>query len=310
MSAVRIVVSGGTGVIGRCAVPALVAAGHDVAVLTRRPEGAKLAGQLGASPVPGDLFDVDSLARAYDGADAVVNLASRMPTGYEVVRRRAWRHHDALRTTGVANVVAAARTAGVRRIVQDSGSFLYADNGDDWITEQNALEITPATEPLAVAEAHVQDYSCDSRAGVILRLGWIVGDDAMTRYRLRGAAHGRAVGLGRPESWTHLVHTDDLGSAVVASLLALSGVYNVGAEPVQKQDMVAVYAAAVGADSLAFVGPVLRRLAGARLEPMSRSLRVCSDHFAAQTGWAPSRPKFDVSWLDAARAGVGTAPQL
>lgn len=309
MSAVRIVVSGGTGVIGRCAVPALVSAGHDVAVLTRRPEGGTLAAQLGASAVAGDLFDVESLVQAYDGADAVINLASRMPTGYEVVRRRAWRHHDALRTTGVANVVAAARTAGVRRVIQDSGSFLYADNGDEWVTEESALEITPATEPLAVAEAHVQDYACDSRAGVILRLGWIVGDDAMTRYRLRGATRGRPVGLGRPESWTHLVHSDDLGSAVAASLLATSGVYNVGAEPVQKQDVVAAYAAAAGADSLAFMGPVLRRLAGARLEPMSRSLRVCSDHFAAQTGWTPLRPKFDISWLDAARADVGSAPR-
>lgn len=306
MSAVRIVVSGGTGVIGRCAVPALVAAGHDVAVLTRRPEAAALVGQLGATPVPGDLFDVESLARAYDGADAVVNLASRMPTGYEVVRRRAWRHHDALRTTGVGNVVAAARDAGVRRVVQDSGSFLYADNGDEWITEQSALEITPATEPLAVAESQVQDYACDSRAGVILRLGWIVGDDAMTRRRLRGAARGRPIGMGRPESWTHLVHTDDLGSAVVASLVAPSGVYNVGAEPVQRHDVVAAYAAASGTDSLAFMGPVLRRLAGPRLEPMARSLRVCSDDFAAQTGWTPSRPKFEVSWLDAARSAVAS----
>ncbi|HEU4566638.1 MAG TPA: NAD(P)-dependent oxidoreductase [Marmoricola sp.] len=300
----RIVVSGGTGVIGRRAVPALAAAGHDVVVLTRRPEGAVVARQLGATPVPGDLFDVDSLVRAYDGADAIVNLASRMPTGYEIVRRRAWRHHDALRTAGVGNVVAAARTTGVRRVVQDSASFLYADSGEEWITEQGALEITPATEPLAVAEAQVQDYACDSRVGVVLRLGWIVGDDEMTRQRLRGASRGRPIALGRPESWTHLVHTDDLGSAVVAALVAPSGVYNVGAEPVRKQEMVAAYAAVVGADSLDFMGPVLRRLAGPRLEPMSRSLRVSSDHFSAQTGWAPSRPAFDVSWLHAARDAV------
>jgi nucleoside-diphosphate-sugar epimerase len=268
-------------VIGRAAVPALLAAGHDVAVLTRRPESAALVRQLGAEPLAGDLFDTDSLLQAYDGADVAVNLASRMPFGYEAVRRRAWRHHDALRTTGVANVVAAARAAGVRRIVQDSGSFLYADQGDAWITEQSPLEITPATEPLAVAETHVQDYSCDSRAGVILRFGWIVGDDAMTRHRLRGARRGRPVALGDPDGWTHLVHTDDLGSAV----------------------LVAAYACGAG-DSLDLMGPLLRRLAGARLEPMARSLRVCSDHFAAQTGWAPTRPVFDPTWLDAARHSV------
>jgi nucleoside-diphosphate-sugar epimerase len=291
-------------VIGRAAVPALLAAGHDVAVLTRRPESAALVRQLGAEPLAGDLFDTDSLLQAYDGADVAVNLASRMPFGYEAVRRRAWRHHDALRTTGVANVVAAARAAGVRRIVQDSGSFLYADQGDEWITEQSPLEITPATEPLAVAETHVQDYSCDSRAGVILRFGWIVGDDAMTRHRLRGARRGRPVALGDPDGWTHLVHTDDLGTAVAGALLAPSGVYNVGAEPVRRQDLVAAYACGAGADALDLMGPLLRRLAGSRLEPMARSLRVCSDHFAAQTGWAPMRPVFDPSWLDAARHSV------
>ena len=64
----RIVVSGGTGVIGRSAVPALVAAGHDVVVLTRRPANAELARGWGATPVPADLFDVETLVPAYDGA--------------------------------------------------------------------------------------------------------------------------------------------------------------------------------------------------------------------------------------------------
>lgn len=302
MSAVRIVVSGGTGVIGRAAVTALLADGHDVAVLARSRASAAAATALGAEAVAGDLFDVESLVRAYAGADAVANLASRMPFGHGAVRRRAWREHDALRTTGAGNVVTAARRAGVRRVVQDSATFLYADHGDDWITEQSALEITPATEPLAVAEAHVQGYACDSRVGVVLRFGLVVGDDPMTRRRLRAASRGRPVGLGRPDAWNHLVHTDDAGTAVAAALVAPSGIYNVGAEPVLEQEVVSAFAAATGVDSLGFVGPVLRRLAGGRLEPMSRSLRVCGDHFAAHTGWAPSRPKFEVSWLDAARA--------
>ena len=53
-----------------------------------------------------------------------------------------------LRTTGVANVVEAARTAGVRRVVQESVSMLYADQGDEWITEQSPVDITPMTEPM------------------------------------------------------------------------------------------------------------------------------------------------------------------
>lgn len=306
MDRVRVVVSGGTGVIGRAAVRALVDASHEVVVLARSPENLALIASLGARPQPGDLFDPETLVRAYDGADAVINLASAMPVGYSAMWPNAWRLHDDLRTRAVANVAQAARAAGVRRVIQESASFVYADAGDAWITEQDPIDITPATEPVAVGESHVQDYSgahrSSGRAGVLLRFGTIVGDDPVTQFWLKAAGNGRPVGIGRPDQWSHLIHTDDLGSAVLAALIAPSGVYNVGAAPVLRGEVVEAYAKAAGAAEGAFFGPVLRRLAGARVEPLARSLRVSSTHFTAQTGWQPIRPTFDPAWLDAALA--------
>lgn len=297
--------SGGTGVIGRAAVRSLLAAGHDVDVLSRSPQNTAVIEDLGARPRPGDLFDVASLECLYSGADAVVNLATHVPVGYAAVWPNAWRRNDELRTTAVANVVAAARAAGVRRVIQESVSFLYADHGDAWITEHDSIEITPATEPAAVGEAHVLGFASTSRVGVVLRFGSIVGDDDLTRFWLKAAANKRPVGVGRPDQWSHLVHTDDLGPAVLAALHAPKGVYNVGAAPVLRGDLVAGYAKAVGAETGAFMGPVLRRLAGPRVEPLTRSLRVSSDHFAAQTGWQPRRPTFDPAWFDVARVAAG-----
>ena len=296
----RTVLTGGTGVIGRAAVAALLGAGHDVVVLSRSRANAATIADLGATAVPGTIFDRGSLERAYVGADAVINLATRVPTGYGALLPRAWRSHDQLRTVGVRNVVEAARRAGVRRVVQESVSFLYADQDQDWVNELSPLGITPKTEPVAVGESLVQDYACDSRVGVVLRFGTIVGDDAQTRFWLRAAAGGRPVGVGEPDSWAHLLHTDDLGAAVLAALHAPSGVYNVGAEPVQRHALVQGYADAVGAESGAFMGALSRWFAGPRLEPLTRSLRVCSDHFAAQTGWRPTRPRFDADWFDEA----------
>lgn len=304
---VRVVVSGGTGVIGRAAVRSLLAAGHDVEVLSRSADNAALIERLGARPRTADLFDVDSLEAAYAGAEAVVNLASHVPVGYSAAWPAAWRQNDALRTEAVANVVRAARAAGVRRLVQQSVSYLYADKGDAWIREQDPIEITPATEPPAVGESHVLDFGSSSRAGVVLRFGTIVGDDPMTRFMLKAAANKRPVGIGRPESWTHLVHTDDLGAAIVAALHAPRGVYNVGAEPVLRSEVVEGYAKAAGVDGGAFMGPVLRKLAGPRIEPLTRSLRVSSDHFSAQTGWAPSRATFDSAWFEAAALPAAAA---
>lgn len=291
--------SGGTGVIGRAAVTAMVTSGHKVDVISRRPQNVPLIESMGARPLPGDLFDPASLVPHYRGADVVVNLATSVPVGYAAMLPGAWRRNDALRNRAVGNVVRAALEAGVRRVVQESVSFVYADHGDTWITEQSPIEITHVTEPAAVAEAAVQDYSCDSRIGVLLRFGLIVGDDAQTRFWLRSASQGRPVGIGAPEAWTHLVHTDDLGPAVLAALHAPSGVYNVGAEPVRRAELVEGYAKAAGVERGAFLGPVVSRLAGARIEPLTRSLRVSSEHFVGSTGWRPLRPTFDPAWFDA-----------
>lgn len=301
----HVVVTGGTGVLGRSAVPALIEARHEVSVLCRRAGNRPVIEALGARPVDGDIFDPDSLSRAFAGADAVVNLATNVPVGYLAALPRSWRRHDELRTRGVASVVEAARTAGVRRVVQESVSTVYADQGDAWIDESSPLEIIAPVEPAAVAESLVQRYSCDSRAGVILRLGQIVGDDAMTHYFLKSAMHGRPIGLGSPGQWAHVLHSDDVGSAVAAALVAPQGCYNVGAAPVRKGDLMAAYAAAAGVDEVGFMGAVLRRMAGPRIDPYLRSLRVCSERFSSQTGWRPSRQQVDESWIrSASLAGV------
>jgi nucleoside-diphosphate-sugar epimerase len=302
MAAVRVVLTGGTGVIGRAAATTLIAADHEVVVVARSAAGASRVEELGAMCLRGDVLDVASLEPAFRGADCVVNLATSIPVGHSALVPGAWRRDDRLRSSGVAHVVEAARRCGVRRLLQASASFLYAPQGDEWITENSPVAITAMNEPTAVAESLVQAYTCDSRVGVVLRFGQIVGDDPQTRHLLRAAAAGRRIGIGRPEDWAHVVHVDDLGPAVLAALHAPSGVYNVGAEPVLRQDLAQGYAEAAGAEAAPFVGPVGRRLLGARLEPLSRSVRVSSDHFAAQTGWCASRATFDATWLDAAVA--------
>ncbi len=295
----RVAVTGATGVIGSVVVPSLVASGHDVVGLARTPEKARFLESVGASAARTNLFDGDGLAAMFDGADAVCNLATHIPIGLAGLRPGAWRVNDRLRTEGVRRVVEAARQAGVRRVVQESVSFLYADQGDQWIAEDSPLAITRATEPASVGESHVQEYACGSRVGVVLRLGTIIGDDPMTRFQLRSIRHGHPIGLGSPEGWAHVGHTDDLAGAVLAALSAPSGVYNVGAEPVRRFEMVAGFAAHAGRESIDFMGPLMRRVGGARLEPLARSLRVSSEHLTASTGWTPRRSKFDSSWFEA-----------
>ena len=92
-----ILVTGGTGTIGRHVVPLLTAAGRDVRVLTRHP---RTSGP-GVEHVAGDVVAGRGLAPALDGVEVVLHLAGGAK-GDDVAAR---------------HLTAAARAAGVRHLV-------------------------------------------------------------------------------------------------------------------------------------------------------------------------------------------------
>jgi nucleoside-diphosphate-sugar epimerase len=296
---VRVFVTGATGVLGMSAVASLLADGHEVTGLARNPEKADRLCRAGADACRVPLFDVDALARAFEGHEAVCNLATHIPVGIVGIRRGPWKVNDRLRVEGSRAVAQAARAAGVRRLVQESVSLVYADSGEDWITEDSPLSVTGAVEPSAVAESNAAGFESPTRVPVILRFGALVGDDPTTRLRIAHARAGRPIGLGDPHAWMHIVHPDDAGRAVAAAITAPAGVYNVGAEPVRRHEMTRVFGELVGQAEVGFVPRLVVRLAGERMELMTRSHRVSSDRFHEATGWKPLHHAFEASWLAA-----------
>ena len=294
----KVFVTGATGVLGRSAVSALIEDGHEVSGIARDEQKAQRLETMGAAAVrQSSLFDQQTLTRALEGFDAVCNLATHIPVGMTAMMPGAWRTNDRLRSQGSSTVAQAARDAGVRRLVQESVSLMYADGADGWITEESTLAVTRATDPAAVAEDNASRFDSASRTTVILRFGLLVGQDPITRWRLNRARAGRPVTVGDPQGWTHLVHPCDTGTAVTAALAASGGVYNVGADPVRRSDLNHVFAAAVGRDDLRHASTLMVRLAGERVAPMSRSHRVSSAKLHEMTGWKPVHHQFDSSWL-------------
>jgi len=119
MAAMRVVVLGGSGFVGRHLVSRLSVAGCQVVVPTRRREAAKHLILLPTVEViESDVHDPAALAKVLRGADAVVNLVGILNESGANSFARA---HVAL----AANVVAACKVSGVRRLLQMSG--LHAD---------------------------------------------------------------------------------------------------------------------------------------------------------------------------------------
>ena len=77
----NILITGGTGLIGRALSAALIADGHNVSVLTRNPDKARNNLASGVLPIKWQSADIEALSRLIETNDAVINLAGESIAG-------------------------------------------------------------------------------------------------------------------------------------------------------------------------------------------------------------------------------------
>ncbi len=295
---VRVLLIGSTGVLGRQAAPRLLDAGHKVTGLARNDERARVVAGLGIEPVVGDLFDVDSMAKALDGQEAVLNLATRIPVTMRAMLR-GMAENDRIRAEGSRVLVEAALNSDVRVIVQEGISFVYADGGDAELDEDAPIDAIGPMRSSLEAHANIARFASDSgRTGVRLRIAAMLGDEPMAHLMLRLAKLRAPVMFGDPAGWFTLIQPADAAAGAVAALGAPSGVYNVGATPVRKSDFAAVVARAAGVRRARTMSD--RFLIG-QFKAFGRSQRVTSARLTEATGWQPAHPTFESDWF--ARSG-------
>jgi len=275
----EIVITGSTGVIGRRAVRELLAAGHGVTGVTRSAPGRERLESLGARAVEVDVFDEASLRRAFDGADAVINLLTHIPSIDRLGDPSAWDENNRLRTEASAAIARAARTARVQRLVQESIAFVYADGGEAWLDEDSPAVGGGVTTTALTAERNARElFDGDT---VVLRFGLFTGPDSgFTLAALEAARGGASTALGPPGAYRPMVWLDDAQAAIAAALRAPAGTYNVAdADPPTNAEIDAALAAAVGVDALRPRPP--------QEGPLARSQRVSIRRLREATGWAP-----------------------
>ncbi len=174
-------VAGGTGAIGRPLLAKLLANGHTITALTRSPDQAGALLERGIEPLIADVFDPDALTAVLRRVkpEVVIETLTALPRSYTPeAMSAAAPFNTRLRLEGGANVLTAARAAGVRRYLRQSIAF-WAVPGAGLADEETplAFDASPAVaaDARVVAELEHRLLETADIEGIVLRYGFFYG---------------------------------------------------------------------------------------------------------------------------------------
>jgi nucleoside-diphosphate-sugar epimerase len=303
----NIFIAGATGTLGRPTVRALIAAGHTVRGNARGPEKAELLRSLGAAPVEVDLFDTASIRPALESCEVVINLATKIPSLSRMRWKRAWNENDRLRRRASRCLADAAYNAGAGLYLQESITFMYADGGEEWLTEES--EIAPswvALRSMLEAEEVTREFSQQldfEGRGVSLRFGAFYAPYAPSTLDTAKLARRTLFPIaGKGDNYFSSIHVDDAAAAIVAALDLPTGEYNVvDDQPLTQAEYAAAVTDAIGAPPSRHVPEWLFRLmVGGPSRYILRSQRVSNAKFKEATGWKPRYKSAKEGWQQVA----------
>jgi uncharacterized protein len=236
----RVVITGGSGLIGRALVSDLSAAGYETVVLSRWPE--RVGGlPAGARAVGWDGASAAGWGELAAGA-AIVNLAgANLAAGRWTVRRKRLLSESRLRATAAVVAVAGAVEPRPAVLLQSSAVGYYGPTGDEPIAEEHA----PGDDFLSRLCVAWEDASGGvEEAGVrrvLLRTGVVLATEggALPKMALPFRLFaGGPVGDGR--QWLAWIHLADMVGAMRFLLESdeARGAFNLSAPtPVTNRDL-------------------------------------------------------------------------
>jgi len=185
----RVFLAGAGGAIGRRLTPLLVTSGHRVVGTTRSAGKADALRALGAEPVVVDVFDADALKRAVVAAkpDAVIHQLTDLPFAPGTPQyAEGLKRNARVRIEGTPNLVAAARAAGVRRMIAQSIAFIYPPGPGARVETDPMAPAEGAMAATIPAVKALEDAVLAMPEGIVLRYAYFYGPgtwapDAPTR---------------------------------------------------------------------------------------------------------------------------------
>jgi len=240
----KVLITGGSGFIGSHLVASLVNDGHDVVVLSRRPEPMNTA--RGVRYVTWDARSANGdWVKELSGAQAVVNLAGASIGSWPWTRRRMAELLSSRLSATAALVQALERTPAEQRppvLVSASGIDYYGDRGDEVITEESQTGDSFLARLSQQWETAAQKAEPLGVRVVRIRTSMVFGREAFA-FRLLTLPFRLFVGgpLGNGRQWFTWIHIDDIVGLYRLALEdpRVSGALNAVAPDIRREGEVA-----------------------------------------------------------------------
>lgn len=285
----RVLVTGGNGSVGRELVPALLAAGHEVAALDRDLAALRALSSPRLSLVQGGVEDRAAVEEAAAGAEAVLHLAWSFSDDPAVLVERDLR--------GQQLILDVARARGVRHLVYASSAIVYGKPLRLPIGEDHPLRVLEARKPAyAVAKEAAEKLALLAATtggppATILRFWWAFGEEIAGRHlrdMLRAAAANAALCVPAHCGGSFL-SMEDLAHAIQTVLLdprSFGGIFNLASayvtwEEIARMALEVTHSAAEVAvvPASAFAGPAF----------LADAWHLDDARFRTAFGWTPRR---------------------
>lgn len=206
----KVLVTGGRGMLGSATARAIAEAGHSVTVLQRGEA------DLPFPQIRADICDASALADACRGQDAVMHLAARVSiTG-------PWTEFYQTNVRGTMELLRAAREAGVRRFVYVSspsvahGGRSIVGGGADRADPDRARSFYSRSK--AIAENLVLDEPALATVAIRPHLVWGPGDEQLVGRIVDRATRGRLVLINQGTALIDTTYVDNAADALVAAV--------------------------------------------------------------------------------------------
>lgn len=293
----RIFVAGATGVLGRGLIQQFSARGHSVIGLSRDSGGEEVIRSLGGESRSGDIFDVDSLSRAADGADVVIHAATSIPTKTRTSARD-WVMNDRLRREGTRALTECAARIGAGLYLQQSIVWLARPKDGSYFDETSKPEPEPLI--LSALDSETIALQAGTKFGFkvsVLRCGFFYGPDSSHTRMMGDMLMKRRfpiIGSGLAE--LSCLQTNDAAGAFVAAAEGnKTGLWHVVDDQiVTVRDLLVEFALRLGAPAPRSVPAWLARLIAGRyaVNFLTSPVRTSNAKFRADFGWQPRFPTY------------------